>query len=310
MGLLDRLIHGGPRPTCKCGKRMRPLVRGVPIFVCACGSMRFGSNTVTLDGVLDLIRWTTSGTPVSAGEVGMDLATGRPTAFIGNASRALGVRDESFAPGTSRSWIVQQNGGLTTINNAGFTTAPTATGTASVLNTTISQFISYLSGAIAGNEAGWVSSAFSQTQLAFRPTIQMTVRIGTTITNIRHWFGLFSATPATASDPVIHGMGFRYDTGVDGTAFWRCWTNDGVAGGTVTTTTVAFTADTTYRLMIVVDAGGASIRFYIDDVLVATHVADLPAVAQNLGHVERITTLDAVAKSVGISKVSLLQRAA
>jgi hypothetical protein len=304
--LLDKLI--GPRPPCKCGGRMVPVRRGYPVYVCKCGSMKFGDRTVTLDGVLDLIRWTTSGTPTVAGEVGMDLTTGRPRAFVFNASQVLGVRDESIIPSAVRAWAIQQNGGLTTIAQVGFATAPTATGTASVLNTSTAQFINYVSGAVAGNEAGWVSSAFSQTRRDYLPTWRGVIRTGSTLTNIRHWFGLFSATPATADDPAINGAGFRYSTAVDGTAFWRAWTNDGAGGGAVTATTVAVTADTIYRFMVVL--GAASVLFFIDDVLVATHVADLPAAATNLGHVERITTLDAVAKNVSISKVSLNQRAA
>jgi hypothetical protein len=52
------------------------------------------------------------------------------------------------------------------------------------------------------------------------------------------------------------------------------------------------------------------VKFYIDGVLVATHTTDLPAAAQNLGHVEQVRTLDASAKIISISKVQLEQVAA
>lgn len=209
-----------------------------------------------------------------------------------------------------RWWMIQQNGGLTTLNNVGFTTAPTATGTATVLNAPPAQFINYASAAVAASEAGWVSSAFSQTMYQFRPRYKSIMRTGGVITNVRYWMGLFSATPATADDPAINGMGFRYSTVADGTAFWRCWSNDGAGGGTVTVTTVPFTVSTNYVLSIEVSPDGLSIFFYINDLLVATHVTDLPGAAVNMGHVERITTLDAVAKSVALSKVAVSQRAA
>lgn len=207
-----------------------------------------------------------------------------------------------------RWWAIQQNGGLTTIAQVGFATAPTATGTATVFNDVVAQFINYLSGIVVGNEAGWVSSAFSQTQLRFRPLWKATIKTGSPLTNIRMWFGLFSATPATADDPAINGMGFRYATVVDGTAFWRCWSNDGAGGGLVTVTTVPIVADTTYILSLMVSESGAQVLFFINDILVATHAANLPVATTNLGHVERVTTLDVVAKNIRVSKVGLSQR--
>lgn len=210
-----------------------------------------------------------------------------------------------------RWWLIQQNAGLTTLNNVGFTTAPTTTGTATVLGTATAQFINYNSAGAVGSQAGWIATAFLQTQLRFRPIYKAFMRTGPVITDVRYWFGLFSATPAAADDPAINGMGFRYSTAVDGTAFWRCWTNDGVGGGTVTVTTVPFTADTTYILSIMISPDGTQIFFFINDVLVATHTTDLPGATVNLGHVERITTIGAGgAKDIRISKVALSQRAA
>jgi hypothetical protein len=81
LGLLDKLF--GPRPACKCGKRMVPLKRGIPIFVCPCGSMKIGERTVTLDGPANLLRWSGSGSPTVQGEVGMNIANGRLRQFVG-----------------------------------------------------------------------------------------------------------------------------------------------------------------------------------------------------------------------------------
>jgi len=207
-----------------------------------------------------------------------------------------------------RWWMIQQNAGLTTIVNVGFVTAPTATGGVSVLDTPTGQFLNYASGAPVGSEAGWIATAPLQTQFRFRPIYRAFMRTGPVITDIRYWFGLFSTGPTTSDDPAIHGMGFRYSTAVDGTAFWRCWTNDGVGTGLVTVTTIPFTADTTYVLSIMVSEDGTKVLFFINDVLVATHTVDLPGAAIGLGHVERLTTLVVGTKSVRVSKVALSQR--
>lgn len=208
-----------------------------------------------------------------------------------------------------RWWQIQQNGGLTTLNQSGFTTAPTLEGVATVLNTAIAQFIRYTSAAVTGSDAGWISTVFTQTRMNYRPWWHCAMQVGPTITNLRKWLGLFASDPMASSDPAIEGMGFRYATDVDGTAFWRCWSNDGVAGGLVTVTTVPLTANTEYRLSIEV-VRGTLIRFYINEILVASHAAMLPAGATNLGHVEETRTLDAVSKTMNISKVACEQRAA
>lgn len=62
------------------------LRRGVPVFACRCGALKLGENTLTVDGAEHLLKWrTTSGTPAQAGDVGMDLATGRLRMFVGGA---------------------------------------------------------------------------------------------------------------------------------------------------------------------------------------------------------------------------------
>jgi hypothetical protein len=92
----------------------------------------------------------------------------------------------------------------------------------------------------------------------------------------RTYIGLASAdidSVYTGKDAAL----FRYEplSGVDGTVFWRCVTNDGGATPTVTTTAVAVSADTRYEFRI--DATDpTSIKFWIDGALVATHTTDLP----------------------------------
>lgn len=79
MGFLDLIF--GVRPTCKCGRKMVALRRGFPLYLCKCGVMKVGDRTVTLDGPANLVRWSASGVAAVLGEMGMDVATGRPNAF-------------------------------------------------------------------------------------------------------------------------------------------------------------------------------------------------------------------------------------
>lgn len=92
MNLLEKLF--GPCPPCTakgCGRRMVPLRRGFPIFVCRCGLMKVGERTVSLDGANNKIIWTASGAPTALGDLGMDVTTGRPQAFVGGSAKAVAL---------------------------------------------------------------------------------------------------------------------------------------------------------------------------------------------------------------------------
>jgi hypothetical protein len=130
-----------------------------------------------------------------------------------------------------------------------------------------------------------------------------------TITSYRLWVGLFSGSVHTSSDPAVHGAGFRYDTGADGTAFWRTWSNDGTSTGTVTTTSASVVASTAYRLRIHVQdstySGLEQVRFWVNDVLVATHTTNLPLTGFTLIPHVRLTTLTAAARGIAWGRIAL-----
>jgi hypothetical protein len=172
------------------------------------------------------------------------------------------------------------------------------------------QFVQYTSNAAIDSDAGWLSSAFSQTRRTYEWIYDAFIKTGGDITNVRIWIGMFSATPMTAADPAIHATAFRYDTVADGTAFWRTYTNDGTTTGTVTTTTTAIAIDTTYRLRIVWATGTGTVRFYINGVLVGTHTTDLPATTTNVSHVEQVRALAAASKVIRIGGIWVSQLAA
>jgi len=184
--------------------------------------------------------------------------------------------------------------------------APTLDGS-SVANSDDSNgpLVAHLTGTVSGNTAGLVSADFTRFRRDWLPDLSIAAVTGPTITSIRYWIGMFSANPDAVSDlNAIHGAAFRYDTGVDGTAFWRCVTGNNGGSETSTTTTVAITSSTRYLLRI--EAGASNVNFYIDGVLVATHTTTLPTATQLMGYAARCTTLTGASRRILWSRMSLL----
>ena len=118
--------------------------------------------------------------------------------------------------------------------------------------------------------------------------------------DLRMFIGLESSdiTDVGDSAPTAHLALFRYATDVDGTAFWRTYTDTNAGSPTVTTTTVAIAAATAYLLRIRWNADGSEIKFFIDDVLASTHTTDLPSSSTLLGPVVSIKALAAEQKEI------------
>lgn len=87
-GMLELIF--GPRPPCKCGKKMYPIRRNVPIFVCVCGTLKVGTNTMSMSpGGTNVLRWSATQAALAAGDIGMDVGTGEPQAFVGGSSKPV-----------------------------------------------------------------------------------------------------------------------------------------------------------------------------------------------------------------------------
>lgn len=291
--------------------------RGFPQRVCRCGLLRAtsivaGENSITLSpsGVGDVIRWSATKAAVAAGDIGMNTTTGRLSMFVSGAAQDVPVSKEVIGGHLFRGWGIQQNAGLTTLSQYGYSTAPTTTGTASVVDVaSVGQFIQYESAASTNADAGWSSAPINVTQLNFIPLSEHIIRTGSDITNVRYFIGLASTDPMGASVGNGHYALFRYDTGADGTAFWRCATDNNTGTPTVTTTTTAIAADTSYRLRVATITT-TDIRFFINGALVATHTTTTPNPGQNLAPWSEVRTLENVAKSIQLSKVFVSQNAA
>jgi hypothetical protein len=212
-----------------------------------------------------------------------------------------GHEDELIAPVHRRQMSVAAPGGGTTLVTTG-TAAPTVATTdvtPAADDTAAGPGVSYTTTAAADVDAGIVS-AFGPVQTRWGPLFYARIMTdASAITSTRLWAGLTSAELATlAADPTTqHVAAFRYDTGLDGTAFWRCVTAGGSAA-TVTTSTVAIAANTSYELKIEVDSAGTAVRFYVNGTLAATHTTNLPTTSTALGYTVRLRTLAAAARAL------------
>jgi hypothetical protein len=200
------------------------------------------------------------------------------------------------------------NAGATTLSTIGFAAASTKTGTVTSTDDANGIFQKHRTTSSSGNSAGWLS-AFTLTKTDWLPEFNAYIQLDTgAVTNSRYWVGLFSNTPVASGAPNIHALAFRYDTGADGTAFWRTVSIAGTgASANVVTTSVAVAINTAYRLRIVVNTT-SKVSFYINDVLVSVHTSTLPTSSTLLGYGCQVTTLTTGPHNIRVSRVSIQQK--
>jgi hypothetical protein len=217
-----------------------------------------------------------------------------------------GHEDELMAPVLRRQMTVAAPGNGTTLVTDG-TAAPTVATTnvtAAADDVAAGPGVSYTTTAASGVDTG-VISAFGVVQSRWAPLFYARITTdASAITSTRLWAGLTSAELAALSaDPTTqHVAAFRYDTGLDGTAFWRTVTTGGTAS-TVTTTTVAIAANTSYELLVEGNSAGTAFRFFVNGVLAATHTTNLPTTTTGLGYLVRLRTLAASARALRLGRV-------
>jgi len=304
--LISRLAAGlglarGPAREHVC--RFVPIRRGYPQRICICGAMRVGANTITLSpaGVGDVARWSASQAAVAAGDLAMNVSTGRARQFALGFSREMGSVVDGM--GSRRQWGITQRVGETTLTEYGILAADYAeNGGATLVSTAGGQFNEYSTGAAINGDAGVTGSPFVHTQRQFNPIFSAAFRTGALVTTVRFWIGLFSADPMASATPAVHLMGFRFDTGVDGTT-WRAVTDNASGVPTVTDTTVTVSASTNYLLQVVANPAATSVLFFIDGVLRATHAATLPTATQDLGLNVQVRNIVAGARAINFSNL-------
>lgn len=130
----------------------------------------------------------------------------------------------------------------------------------------------------------WGTSANDETCTRNAPVMRARIKTGpnaTDIQNCRIRCGLYSTGPYGSGAMTSDLCGFRYLPALDTVGKWHTETADGVTAHVVTTAQ-NIVHNTVYELTI--DARDpASIKFYVNDVLVATHAVNLPAETTLLG---------------------------
>jgi hypothetical protein len=182
---------------------------------------------------------------------------------------------------TNRRWFVQSNAGLTTMSEVGIASTTFTSGGAST-NVTDSDgtFRKATLKVAAGSAMAGLETHTAYTRSITRPDHKPTLHVTGKYTDVgggdfRLWAGCFSADPVGSATPAVSYAAFRYAQAVDGTAFWRTVTDSGTGTPEVTVTTAAVATDTIFKLKIKFDT--SDIKFYVDDVLVATHSGTIPA---------------------------------
>lgn len=224
-----------------------------------------------------------------------------------------GHEDELIAPVHRRQMEIAAPGGGSTLVSTGVA-APTVASTnitPAADDTAGGPGTSYTTTAASGVDAGLIT-ALTLLQTRWGPlSYTRMLTDASAITSTRLIVGLVSADNSANAGPASSGAyataagaWFRYDTGVDGTAFWRTVTGDG-ANATVTTTTTAIAAATEYELKIEVNSAGTSVRFFINNALVATHTTNLPTTSTGLGYLCRLRTLTTSARALRFGRAKL-----
>ena len=195
-------------------------------------------------------------------------------------------------------------GTAATVTEYGGAPTHTLSGTASNVSDATGHYVQ-LSGD--GAAAGIDLAATECVKTEIDPVVTFIIKTGAALptdATERIWVGLASASLAASDSPSgIHVAAFRYAIDTDNTAFWRCVTNDGGAdAGTATVTTAAIAVGTRYRLTIDAE-DSASIKFFVDGALVATHTTNLPTTTQALGCTCLTVDAGANTQEILISKI-------
>ena len=221
-------------------------------------------------------------------------ATVGTNGFLGNTPRKRYYHGQVSVPAS------------TSLNNVGAWTITGASATPTNADDTDGGFIGYAGIALDGTEQG-IASSSTITRADWKPEMSMRFKTHSTLTATRWWVGLFSGSPVGSATPTVHYAGWRYDTVADGTAFWRCVSDNASGTPQVTTTTIAASTSTLYEFGISLTATTSQFWANISGTwtLVATHSTTIPTSTTLLSLYGKVTTLENVAKTFNFGVVKL-----
>lgn len=292
-----------------------PGLESFPQRLCRCGMMKThvqaGDKTVTMGpGGANLIRYSAFTSPAVAGDVAADVGgSGRILGFMNGKPVAVGSRGEG---NFRRNWYHQANylgGGVSSVGGA---PALTQNGGTATFNGAPINGTQYSTAAVANSDAGWITAVdFSSNN---SPSVGILFGVGNTLTNVRYWVGCFTVSPMGGTGPV-QCYGFRYDTGVDGTAFWRAY-SAGPVTTNVVVTTVPVAANQIYyvRLDLSLVGGVTPVNYLsiapvdsttdesaiLNNVASFSTVTNVPTGGGSLLLNAQVRTLNAVSKTINL----------
>jgi hypothetical protein len=199
---------------------------------------------------------------------------------------------------------VNVNQGTTTASTYGMPAAVIAA-TATNEDAADGPWITQTTGGVSGNTSSVQAGTNGGIRADWDPNIMFRIKSSSTLTDKRHWVGLFSSTPAASDDPTLHGIGFRYSTGA-GDTNWQVWRNDNSSGGAVTDSGIVFAADTVYEMWLNYDVAAAGWNTLINGTYVGFITSNVPSITTVLTWGIHVTTLTASGKVIKWSRVNIM----
>lgn len=231
-------------------------------------------------------------------------AEGQVPVYHGND--ANGIVWESPSVGR-RTFSLLANPGLATAQTDGFPAAYTLSTTASNADDAQGPWVNHATATANPSHSGVLPAAYVYARPGWLPDVEFHVKSDPSlITLSRYFVGLSSALPDGSTIPTtLHGAYFKYETNGAVTQ-WQCCTAAGAAP-TVANSGVVVAANTRYKLRIefvgTLGSNPTSIRFLINDLVVATATSTLPLANQTMSPLIRVSTLTTVARNLKWAKI-------
>lgn len=166
----------------------------------------------------------------------------------------------------------------------GFSVGPSTTGVFTTQDGTDFPYGRAESGNVLGNSATFNGGFTNFFRLSWGLDLRFIIRTPYADSGARYWFGI-SDTASLGSDvPAVNLIAFRHSN-TAGDIKWAVATRTAAAGTTTTEVGPAYQFTTGIKFRIVVPIGGASVQFYINDSLVATHNTNIPSTSIMMGFV-------------------------
>jgi hypothetical protein len=293
----------------------------------ASGSIDF--DTATIEGVLAVVNGGTEAdnatdarTNLSAAKSGANsditslsgLTT--PLSASQGGTGAVNFNVLSALAGQRLSQIIAP-ANSTSIQTIGSQNGMSVAGTAAVAMESDGQYVSYTSAATSGTNNGWTGGSSSSihpcgTNRDLRGEGVFVFKTGSDVTNVRYYIGFTSNSGLLTNGPTAYHVAvFGYDTAVDGTAFWRVVTMDGVTQNRVVTT-IPVATNTRYVFRVRLNSG--SVEFFDDtsgwaaSPTVTAQTANLPTSSQIMGTIMGNRTLANESKVIKCSSITVLSK--